>query len=105
MGHLIGDYILQNEWMAKNKKISSFHCLVHCTIWTTCVVLAAAWPIWTTIPLFITHFIQDRTKFIYYWMEFMGQKDFRDGPCSPWSMIVVDNVLHLFTIWIISKTL
>ena len=32
IGHLVGDYLLQNDWMALNKKASSLHCAVHCCI-------------------------------------------------------------------------
>lgn len=32
VGHLVGDYLLQNDYMALNKKKSSFHCMVHCSI-------------------------------------------------------------------------
>ena len=30
--HLIGDYIIQNDWMAQHKKDSSFRCDVHDTV-------------------------------------------------------------------------
>lgn len=99
VGHLVGDYLLQNDWMALNKKTSTFHCVVHCAIWTACVVLFAWWPWWTVIPLFATHFIQDRTKIIAAWMVLVGQHKFATGPCAPWSVIVVDNVWHIVTIW------
>jgi hypothetical protein len=101
VGHLVGDYILQNNWMASNKKKSSVHCAVHCAIWSACVAGFALWPIWTLVPLFVTHFIQDRTKIIAWWMDGMGQKEFRTGIYSPWSEVVVDNVWHILTIWCI----
>ncbi len=41
VGHLVGDYLVQNDWMALNKKKSMLPCLVHCAIWATCVVLFA----------------------------------------------------------------
>ncbi len=99
VGHLVGDYLVQNDWMALNKKKSMPHCAVHCAIWTACVVLFASWPLWTAIPLFVTHFIQDRTPIIAWWMDLVGQKQFRTGICAPWSTIVVDNVWHIVTIW------
>jgi hypothetical protein len=124
VGHLVGDYLLQNDWMALNKKkpvevevdVGSFcgpfvdmtgpkACAVHCLIWTLCVVLFAWWPWWTAIPLFITHYIQDRTQIVGWWMDFYGQKQFRTGVCAPWSAIVVDNVFHIVTIWLIWKCL
>lgn len=105
IGHLVGDYLLQNGWMANNKKSYSIPCIVHCAIWTTCVIVFASWPLWTAIPLFITHFIQDRTNIIAFYMDRIGQKDFRTGACAPWSLIVVDNVWHILVIWIIWKSM
>lgn len=103
IGHLVGDYILQNDWMALNKKQSSFHCFVHCAIWTACVCLFGGFGIVAAAILFVTHFIQDRTSIISWWMDLIGQKQFRTGICSPWSVIVVDNVWHLLTIWAVWK--
>lgn len=101
VGHLIGDYLAQNDWMALNKKQSSLHCAVHCLIWTLCVVFSAQWPWWTCVPLFVSHFIQDRTHVIAWWMDLIGQKSFRTGACAPWSAIVVDNVWHIVTLWVL----
>lgn len=103
IGHLVGDYLLQNDWMALNKKKSTFHCVVHCSIWTACVVLFAAWPLWTVLPLFATHFVQDRTQVINWYMRTVGQVQFAKPPMAPWSMIVVDNVWHLVAIYAIAK--
>jgi hypothetical protein len=103
IGNLVGDYLLQNDWMALNKKRSSFHCAVHCAIWTACVILFSQWALWTAVPLFVTHFIQDRTNVIGIYMDSVGQKAFKTGACAPWSSIIVDNVFHIVTIWAISK--
>ncbi len=103
VGHLVGDYLLQNDWMALNKKRSSLHCMVHCLVWTVSVMLFSQWPLWVACPLFITHFVQDRTQIVSWWMDTIGQKSFRTGICAPWSAIVVDNVWHILTIWILWK--
>ena len=103
IGHLIGDYLLQNDFLASNKKKSSLVCAIHCAIWTVAVMLWGNWGLWTAIPLFVSHFIQDRTNIIPWWMDnVIGQKEFRTGPCAPWSTIVVDNVFHIVTIAYIS---
>lgn len=117
VGHLVGDYLLQNDWMAINKKKSSFPCLVHCFLWTLAVAIFAQWNSFVVmLVLFSTHFIQDRTSIIAWWMslrwkdqsEFMrcDKIEFRDlhepivkVGLGPWSIIVVDNVWHILTIW------
>jgi hypothetical protein len=103
VGHLVGDYLAQNDWMALNKKQSSGHCAVHCAVWTACVMLFSGWPFWTWVPLFWSHFLQDRTQIVTWYMDAVGQKSFRTGVCAPWSSIVVDNVWHVVTLWILWK--
>lgn len=112
IGHLVGDYLLQNDWMAQNKKKDSLVCLGHCLIWAYCVVLFGdlycdGWIVWPGIVVFpilvATHFIQNRTMIVPRLMGVIGQQQFRDGPCAPWSLIVVDNVWHIVTIFWIWK--
>lgn len=103
VGHLVGDYLIQNDWMALNKKKSSPVCAVHCVLWATSVCLFAGWPVWTWCVLFLTHYIQDRTDVIRWWMKTVGQEQFASGPCAPWSIIVVDNVWHIVALWAVWK--
>ena len=103
VGHLVGDYLVQNDWMALNKKKSTFHCLVHCLLWATSVCLFSGWGWWAFFILFATHFIQDRTNIVFWWMSLIGQKQFASGVCAPWSVIVVDNVWHIVTIFAVWK--
>lgn len=105
VGHLVGDYLLQNDWMALNKKRSSLHCLAHCLIWTGCVCAFGGITGIGVLILFVTHFIQDRTNIVSWYMDTVGQKSFRTGACSPWAAIVVDNVFHIVTIWAVCKFL
>lgn len=107
IGHLVGDYLLQNDWMALNKKKRSFPCLIHCMLWTAAVCVFAGWFSWIIISvLFLTHFIQDRTKIIVFWMTKINrQQKFTEPPMSPWSLIVVDNVWHIVAIWAVWRFL
>lgn len=98
VGHLVGDYLLQNHWMALGKKRSTPICLLHCALWTAAVVLIGGFGLGATFVLFATHFVQDRTNIVTWWMDAIGQRDFRIG-LAPWSSIVVDNVWHIVTIW------
>jgi len=136
VGHLVGDYIFQNDWMAQNKKgdlfppripgvvdgiyppiplVSAAHdgrrrwasgtlaCSVHCLLWTSSVLAFSEWwrSLWTIPVLFLTHYLQDRTKIIRWWMSKIGQDSFAAPPLGPWSIIVVDNVFHVVTLAII----
>ncbi len=101
IGHLVGDYLLQTDEMAKEKKQDSFICGIHCFIWTICVMMMGNMPAQTAPLLFISHYVQDRTQIVRWYMNKIGQKEFLEGPCAPWSAIVVDNVFHLLAIYLI----
>ena len=95
--HLIGDYLLQNDWMALHKKDSSFRCAVH----IACYMIPFAWcglNWWQLLLIAVQHFLVDRTKFVAWFMKVKGQEAFSTGPCWPWSQIVMDNILHI--LWI-----
>jgi hypothetical protein len=104
LGHMVGDYILQIDWMAENKKNNNIACLVHSLAWTTSVLFFTGW--WGWLPfliLFGFHFLQDRTRFVNFWMNLVGQRNFAAGPYSPWSMVIIDNTFHLLQIWLVWK--
>ena len=103
LGHLVGDYLIQNDWMAMGKKRSTLICSVHCALWTLAVCAFAGLGLWQAGVLFAAHFAQDRTNIIAWWMDAVGQKAFRTGPCAPWSIIVVDNIWHLVAIAVVVK--
>jgi hypothetical protein len=105
VGHLVGDYLLQTDWMAQNKKAPGHPgadaCLIHCVIWTFSVCLFAGWGIVAGLFLFLCHYAQDRTQLVRWWMtlRWKDQTGFMQAPLSPWSMIVVDNVWHVVQLW------
>ena len=105
VGHLVGDYLIQNDWMARNKKRSTVICAIHCGLWATTIIMFASWPLRLWPILFMKHFIQDRTEIVKVWMNLIGQAEFRTGPCSPWSLTVIDNVWHITVIWMIWRYL
>ena len=123
VGHLVGDYLLQNDWMALNKKRKGWDgfvpCSFHAFFWTLAVCLFSGWwnlEVWGF--LFFAHFFQDRTKVVGWWMQKIGQRQFMkpDEFCwgdslnhdphvrvglGPWSVIVVDNVWHIVSLWVV----
>lgn len=104
VGHLVGDYLLQNDWMALNKKKKLYICVIHALIWTTCVFLFSAMSIgWIgLLILFGTHVLQDHTLIVQYYMTLIGQQTFMKN-LYPWAGIVVDNVWHIVTIFAVIK--
>ena len=102
VAHLIGDYLLQNDWMAQNKKLRHWPCIVHCTLYTLAIALPTFWPAWALGVVWGTHFVQDRTQIVRRWMNAIGQDKFAGPPLGPWSVIVVDNVWHIVVLYAVS---
>jgi len=97
VGHLVGDYLLQNDPMATNKTKSTLHCGLHVVLYTgACIVATLAYlPWWAYAIMAITHFCIDRWRLANIYMKWAKQEKFRDGMFSPWSGIVTDNSLHI----------
>lgn len=92
--HLIGDYILQNDWMALNKKKSSWHCLAHIgTYMLPFLLCGLAW--WQLVLIAAQHYAVDRSQFVKWLCEIKGSRSFAQPPMAPWSLIVVDNTVHI----------
>ena len=98
VAHLAGDFLLQNDFLAKGKKERSWICLIHVLIWGMCLLLLTKMSIEQVAAVTILHFLQDRWSFIAWYMRKMHQDAFAKPPLGPWSIIVVDQVFHLLTI-------
>lgn len=100
--HLIGDFIIQNDWMAKGKKNRSWICGIHVITYTIPFVLTGlSWKVLGLIAL--QHFLQDRTNIVVWFMNIKGSGEFATGACSPWSIILIDNILHILWILLVSS--
>jgi hypothetical protein len=92
--HLIGDYLIQNDWMAVGKKKRSWICAVHVLAYLVPFLFCGlSW--WQLALIGVEHFIQDRTGIVVWFMKAKGSAAFATGPCSPWSIIVTDNIMHV----------
>lgn len=65
LGHLVGDYLLQNNWMALNKHKNDIQgwltCTVHCVLYTISVCLIMqVWTVEWIAIVFISHFVIDK---------------------------------------------
>ncbi len=66
--HGIGDYFLQTDYQALNKKkkglLGFWACLMHCITYSLPFLFIGSWK--ATIIIFVTHFIIDRTNIVAY---------------------------------------
>lgn len=100
LGHLVGDYLLQSDWMALNKKKEGVKgwvaCLIHCLIWTISMTLfAGMFNIVLILGLFVSHLILDRTNLVVW---FLNATRVMPNPAI-WKVIIVDNTLHLLMVY------
>lgn len=70
--HLIGDYVLQIDFIAKSKGTNFYHLLVHCLLY--CVPFYVMFgAVWQLAVVFITHIVIDllkaKYKLIPYWLD------------------------------------
>lgn len=101
--HLIGDYLVQNDWMAVNKKGKSmWPCLVHTLLYTACMLITSF--TWQQLLLVgIQHYIQDRTNFVVWFLNAKGSPNFARKPFAPWSILMCDNIFHILWMEIVSR--
>jgi hypothetical protein len=111
IGHLVGDWMLQNDWMARNKQRRWFSpaILVHCTIYTLTLILA----LWaanrsnsTTPPyltfsslIFLSHWLIDAGQLATRWMRWLHQSHLR------FVQLMVDQTMHLLVLVILVETI
>ena len=120
--HVFGDYFLQTDWQALNKKkpgfIGFWACLKHCALYSTPFLLLGSWK--AVLVIFITHFIIDRTNIVAYLLAIKNNvrkqqtskmmplsfpytydiSNFGLGLDRPfavsiWIYIIVDNLFHI----------
>ena len=97
--HLIGDYLLQNDWMAGNKKKSDIACMVHIVTYMLPFIFTnLVW--WQLLLIAGQHYTQDRTHFVTWFCRVTGkfQLDFNKF----WGHVIVDNVIHILWMAVIS---
>jgi hypothetical protein len=103
IAHLVGDYLLQNDVLAKNKASSHLACAVHVALYTAAfyALTVGVWPWWAYLVIAATHYPVDRWGLARIWMtRVSGQKSFAEA-MGPWSVIIVDNAYHLVCAWLV----
>ena len=104
VGHLFGDYVLQNGWMATNKGRSFFALMIHCTLYTAAVCAAVCFAgarphAWQMELVWGTHALLDGTTLVKrLWGRLNGAPA---EECPVWLRIVIDNTFHLATLLIL----
>lgn len=85
LGHLVGDWLLQSDWMARGKRQGIFTAagMVHFATYTA-VMIGILWllgdqgvgqGLLVGSIIFISHWLIDATNLVQWWMRFYGQRD------------------------------
>ncbi len=102
--HFIGDYLLQNDWLATKKTQSNFVAAIHAFIYGLPFLFVVGNPyIWLFVVVG-THYLIDRYRLAVYWIKLVNwnwrSTNFgyaADKPLwmSVWLMIIIDNTFHV----------
>jgi hypothetical protein len=111
LGHFLGDWMLQNDWMARGKK-KAFLTLpgtVHFTIYTMATVgvlwlsgvrdKGAVFFLTVGLIIFVSHWLVDATNMVEWWMRFYRQSNLDSV------RVMVDQTLHLLVLAVLTVLL
>jgi hypothetical protein len=104
--HLIGDYLVQNDWMALNKKKLSWKgelaCQIHCITYSLPFLYIGSCS--AVLTIYLSHYILDRTNIVGWFLALRNGvfhvRNFGFGGERPfvitvWLYIITDNVFHV----------
>jgi len=112
VAHLVGDYVLQSDWMAQEKTQRWWPAIAHAVIYGMPFVLVTRSPLALAV-IVVTHAVIDRYRLARYlvwannllaparyrhpWTECAKTGYHEDRPLwmTVWLMIIADNTLHL----------
>ena len=109
LGHLLGDWLLQSDWMALGKRqgLLTRAGLAHYTIYTLSILIMLHFSndIQLTLPtlwlfsliVFVSHWLIDSTNLVEGWMAFAGQRD------QMVVRIMIDQTFHLLVLALLAQ--
>ncbi|MGC8851924.1 MAG: DUF3307 domain-containing protein [Minisyncoccia bacterium] len=103
--HFIGDFILQNSWMAANKNKSLFALGVHSFVYALVFIPLLiyyhfTYPVISFFILFVSHFIIDKDNLFISFLENLKRIKKENYSEVMWRIILLvnDQLLHLLVI-------
>jgi hypothetical protein len=100
-GHLLGDWFLQNSYMAAHKESSWLTAFSHATVVSLTMLTALTWTTeWSdryvvlVLVNLVTHAVIDRRTAVRWWMKNVQGWD----PAPFWGVLALDQALHFAVI-------
>lgn len=106
--HLVGDYLLQNDWMATNKTKKHLPAIIHSIVYSLPFLFITS-PL-QVLFIALAHFPIDRYRVPVLWIKFVnnnwkstnfGYEEDKPAWMSVWLMIIIDNTFHLLINYLI----
>jgi hypothetical protein len=95
VAHLVGDWLLQNDWMVRNKaNLRHPAAWVHAGIYALLLGLALGWQ--AGLVLAALHIVLDTRRPLSWWRRVFRQTS--DGPAALLTAVWVDQVVHIVAI-------
>jgi hypothetical protein len=94
LAHFIGDYLLQNDYLAINKRTNWKVCLLHALLYLLPFLLTDLSAM-QLLLIGLQHYIQDKSAFVKWYCR--TTKKFQNR-ADIWGFVIVDNIFHI--IWI-----
>lgn len=98
--HLIGDFLLQNDWMQAKSK-NSVVCSVHVAAYSIpfwFMLWQGHLPLWAVLLILTEHWLQDRFGLHLKWMKAYRQSSPDKWPVGP---LCIDQAFHIASIAIV----
>ena len=107
LGHFVGDYLSQNEWLAINKSGPGVKghvaCTIHVLLYTLAIAAFTSWNLAYLLVVFWPHWLIDRTGFAWHFLALKNGSYVKDkvnpNPWVPPVYIFNDNTLHWVCLW------
>lgn len=108
IGHLVGDWLLQNDWMAKGKRQGfltmpgTVHFAVYTSILMTTLHFSGAtnkglsFVLTLGVLIFVSHWLTDATDVVQGWMRFYQQTQLEQV------RLMTDQILHILVLVLIT---
>lgn len=96
VGHLIGDWLLQNDWMSKNKPKLGVAFVVHILVVSVSLSLVTGWWDYRGALALVSHALIDGLQLPRRWMAFYNQSPYE------WLRLVIDQAMHIISLYCIS---
>ena len=108
--HLVGDYVTQTDWMARNKRSNVHAAVAHAVIYGVPFILIGASPL-ALFVIIVTHALIDHyglARYVVFAKNWVTEPGLRWADCrgtgyppdTPpwlafWLLIIADNAMHL----------